>query len=157
MPRFEDGSSSIVLDDSLGSILVSTSFGVTTEKLTRQTFDWLHTFSAAVRARKSHYVTVIDARGAARPPASVRGLIATLTDELRAFAPGVELGSLFVAESALIRGALTAIMWVSRSSWQPIMVSSCDEALQRGAQILRNAGVEPPKLPARYSPPPAPK
>ncbi len=157
MPRFEDGSSAIVLDDRLGSLLVATSFGVTTEKLTRQTFEWLHTFAAATLARKARYVTVIDARAAERPNASVRGLISTLTDELRAAAPGVELASLFVAESALIRGALTAIMWVSRSSWRPILVSSCDEALQRGVQILRDAGIEAPQLPARYSPPPAPR
>jgi len=156
MPRFTDGTAAIIIDDSTSPLLVATSYGVTTEKLAREAFAWLREFAAGMRARRGRYVTVIDARQAGRPSASVRQLVSTLTDELREVAPGAELASLFVAESVLIRGALTAIMWVSRSSWRPILVSSCEEALQRGAEILRAAGVEVPVIPARYRPPAPP-
>ncbi len=155
MPRFVDGRAAIVINDSFAPLLISTSFGATTEKLTRETFDWLHQFAAGVRKRGEHYVTVIDARQADRPPAVVRNLISMLTDELRAATPGAELGSLFIAESALVRGAITAIIWVSRSSWQPILVRSCEEAFAKGAELLRQKGVAV-RIPTNYQPPAPP-
>jgi hypothetical protein len=153
MPRFADGAAFIVLDDSASPLLIATSYGVTTERLTRQSFEWLHEYAVGMHQRGSRYVVIVDARAAGRPPASVRTLVSKLTDELRQAAPGVELASLFVAENALLRGALTAIIWVSRSSWKPIVVSSWEEALRRGCEILRNAGIDVPSVPVRYRPP----
>jgi hypothetical protein len=153
MPRFVDGSAAIILDDTASPLLVATSIGVTTERLARESFQWLHQFARGIHARGSHYVVVIDARQAGRPPASVRKLISTLTDELRTAAPGAELASLFVAESALIRGALTALIWISRSSWKPVLVGSCEEALRRGADLLNEAGIEVPNIPRPYRAP----
>jgi|GEM_PF-3955999 len=156
MPRFTDGAAAIILDDSTSPLLVATSYGITTEKLAREAFGWLREYAVGMRNRRQRYVTVIDARQAGRPPASVRQLVSTLTDELREASANAELASLFVAESILIRGALTAIMWISRSSWRPIIVTSCEEAFQRGAEILRQAGVAVPVMPVRYRPPAPP-
>src|SRR5579863_10531447 len=114
MPRFSDGSAAIVFDDGSIPILIASSFGVVTEKLVREAFAWLRAFAVERHARRERWLTIIDARGAGRPPASVRSLVSELTDEIRAAAPDGELASLFVMESALMRGALTAIMWVSR-------------------------------------------
>src|SRR5438552_2837256 len=114
MPRFADGAAFVVLDDSASPLLIATSHGVTTERLAREFFQWLRDYAVGMHKRGSRYVVIVDARGAGRPPASVRSLISKLTDELRQAAPGAELASLFVAENALIRGALTAIIWVSR-------------------------------------------
>jgi hypothetical protein len=155
MPRFVDGSATIVIDDSAAPLLIATSFGVATERVTQELFAWLREFAAGVQARGSRFVVVIDARAAGRPSAAVRAMVSTLTDELRALAPGAELASLFVSESALIRGALTAIMWISRSSWRPILVESCEEAVRKGIELLRQAGIEvaSPPLPYRTPPP----
>ncbi len=109
MPRFTDGSAAIISDDSNVPLLVATSYGVTTERLAREAMGWLQTFAVRMHERGERFVSVIDARAAGRPPASVRALVSTLTDELRNAAPGTELASLFVADNVLIRGALTAI------------------------------------------------
>ena len=56
-------------------------------------------------------------------------------------------------EFALIRGALTAIMWISRSSWRPLLVESCEEAVRKGVALLRAAGIEVASPPLPYRTP----
>src|SRR5689334_13721690 len=136
MPRFKDEAAYIDFDVSAMPVLIASSFGVITEQLARESFHWLHQFATETHARGEHYVTIVDARGAGRPSAVVRGLISELLDKLRKAAPGVELQTLFVMENALIRGALTAIIWISRSAWKPMIVASWADAVTRAREIL---------------------
>jgi len=153
MVRFVDGSATIVIDDSVAPLLIATSSGVSTERITREMFDWLREFATAVHRRGSRYAVIVDARAAGRPSALVRAMVATLTDDLRKATPGAELATFFVAENPLIRGALTAIMWVSRSAWRPILVGSVEEAVRMAIERLRQAGIDMPDLSPSYRPP----
>ncbi len=135
-----DGDCGIVLDDRYFPLVVSTWYGDPGEAIVRRYFVWLAGIIERSRKAGTPYVLVTDATYAKRPKPSVRQVVAELTDALPDDTAQINIGNYVVVESALIRGALTAMQWISRQTWKSETVPSCEEALRRGFADLRQAG-----------------
>jgi len=158
MPVFADATSAMIGDDSVPSLLIITVFGSPSEAVLRAYFAWSNKVVAAWRIKGMRYVALLDATDGQRPAARVRSVVSELVDEIRTRNPDVEVATVLVTESALVRGALTAIGWLSRSSWRPQPVRTCADGLRLAKQILIDVGIEPPTLdPDSYRRPERPR
>ena len=137
------GGASSVVDDTLFPFLIATWFGAPDDELIRFYFDWQAKGLARARAAGIKVVTVIDGIDAARPPSTIRKTIADCsTTILEEFDPYI-VHSWVVVHSPLLRGVITAIMWMvpMRLSTAP----TCTMALEDAARALVEAGVSLPE------------
>jgi hypothetical protein len=156
MKSIVDGEASIVFDESWEPVYIATWFGSATEKMIRFYFDWVGGIVTWRLRANEPFVIVTDGIDAARPSPAVRRLVTELTDALPEF-ERVDAGSYLVHSSALVRGAVTAMQWVSKRRYKAQPVSSCAEALRRGYGDLERASVRPPaRTPESYLRPPRP-
>lgn len=99
----------IVVSDAHFPLLISTWFGTPDKEIIEFYFEWQAIRLAHARDSNTRVVTIIDALDAARPAASMRKTIAEHSEKiLEGFAP-IIVHSRVVVESALVRGAITAI------------------------------------------------
>lgn len=93
------------------------------------------------RGRAAGTVTILDARRAVRNPATQRKKqaewIERHTEQLRKYS----LGTAFIINSPLVRGVLTAILWVRPLPTQHTVVSTMEEAEAWVQQQLAAAGL----------------
>ena len=89
---------------------------------------------------------------------TVRKLIAALIDEGPAAKTQRVVASFVVFESALVRGAVTAMQWLSRQSWNLRTAATVQQAVGGALEALAEAGIAAPKhlSPATYVTPEAP-
>ena len=98
------------------------------------------------RGRKEQgYLMITDADRAARPPPEVRRLVAQLTDEIPDDAKELSMGGYLVITSALVRGAVTALQWMTREKWITTQVGSMADAIHRAFIDLDKAGHRRPR------------
>jgi hypothetical protein len=154
--QFTDGEASLVVDDSRGALYVATWFGAPSDRLVSSYFDWFEGAVGKHLRSKSPFVLITDALDSARPTPGARKLIAERTDALPSFGD-VNVGNYVVLSNPLIRGALTAMQWISSKPWTSVMVGSMKEALGRALGDLERAGAQRPALdPDRYQRPKRP-
>lgn len=84
-------------------------------------------------------VYVVDARGVAVPSAMVRRYWATQVNQSRAVLDSM-LGTFIILDSALLRGALTAIVWMTDAGKRLSYVPTFDAALDRANALLVERG-----------------
>ena len=84
-------------------------------------------------------VYVVDARGLATPSAMVRRYWANQINESRAVFDAL-LGTFIILDSAILRGALTAIVWMTDGARRISYVPSFDVAVQRSNALLEAQG-----------------
>jgi len=116
---------SIQFDDQEAGILKITFEGMAD---TRQFADYLETVSRRL-AQQRPYIVVLDARYAERTPAMQRKMQA---DWIASHRPELEqycAGTVFVISSPLVRGALTAILWLQPLPSPHIVVGTLPAAL----------------------------
>lgn len=135
-----DRKGSIVIDSRFLPILFVTFRGGSTEGLIRDYFKKLEALHRRL-GPDARYVSITDAREASHPPAAVRKLVADLTEAHRDVWSRLVLRSLTVIDSAVIRGAFTAIEWISRRPFDIQMVASVSAALDEAARVLDEAGL----------------
>lgn len=87
---------------------------------------------------------IIEARDGNRPPPEVRKLQAEWMQEHSELIAATCLGMAFVIESRLVRGALTAIFWVTPSPVPYSVHPSLKEALDHARESCRKLGVQLP-------------
>jgi hypothetical protein len=120
--------------------------------LVRVTFDgpvadyafdqYLETLSR-VLARRAKNAIVFDARRAAAPSAKERAKQAAWLRSHRDLIERYSCGSAFVIASALVRGGLTAILWLAPIPGAHTVVATPGQAEAWALERLRAAGVEP--------------
>lgn len=155
-PRFyEDGNASMVVDDRHLPILIVTYRGTTTERMVREYFAWMGPLYGRLAQTGDRMALITDVSAASRPSPVVRRLISEFYDHHRANQRTVCVADLAVVHSAVVRGAITAIQWLTRSDFNVTLASDLAEACALAGQALRDAGVEPPTGldPATYTPP----
>mgnify|MGYP006999982045 CR=1 FL=1 len=81
-----------------------------------------------VFARKEAYTLLIDATHAGVPGADVRRHFAEFSIKNRAHTRGYCKGEAYVMPNALVRGALTAVMWLSPFEYPHKVVGTVNEA-----------------------------
>jgi hypothetical protein len=112
---------------------------------------YLDTMSRTVLDRREMTVTILDARASGRAPASQRKKQADWLKQHEHRLRQYSLGTAFVIDSPLVRGVLTAILWVQPMATAYTIVGTLEAAERWAAEQLRAAGAAPPPAPARRS------
>jgi hypothetical protein len=137
----------IIIDERFAPLYVAFWMGVPSETPIRAYFEWSARRIVEARAGGRHIAIVCDAAEGERPPPKLRALMAELSD---ATPRAEDLVAVYVSiPSALVRGALTAMQWLSRKPWPMQMVPSLTEGFERARRTLAANGVA---LPAEFDP-----
>jgi hypothetical protein len=137
----------LALDDRTFPVVFATWIGHSDESLIRAFYAWNDEQLKRVTREKCAFALITDAILAERPEAPVRSLIADLTREMQrthAVAETYRTGSIVVLESALVRGALTAVGWLM-GGMQTEYAPACAEAIQRIEARFRERGAPWPR------------
>ena len=102
---------------------------------------YLDAYDAIVDEGKP-YVAVFDARTAAAPPARQRRMMAKWLNDRGPAVRRVCHGGAFAITSRVIRGALTAILWLAPLPFEHTVVGTIEEAEDWVARRLRMASGE---------------
>jgi hypothetical protein len=105
--------------------------------------DYLRSMSRFID-RRTKNVTILDARKAKSPTATQRAKQAAWLKTNRVALQEYSCGSVFVIDSALVRGGLTAILWIAPMPVAHAVVATLEEAERWAFARLRAAGVSPP-------------
>ena len=156
--RVRSGDCAFVADARHFPVLVITWWGAADEALIRRYFEWSDAMLARAAAEDTKLAFISDNRASKRPPAHVRALTAELTDQTGDELSNRSVTTIIVLDSALVRGALTAIQWLSARPWDLTMCGDIETALSKALQLLEAADVPPPPRldPARYTTPQMP-
>lgn len=99
----------------------------------------------AVFARADKHVLIVDTtRLTVVPAAPVRQRIKEFEDKARAFAAAKNHGSAIVMSSAIVRGAMTALRWISPAPAPNAYFATVPEAATWCVSLLQKAGVAVP-------------
>ena len=111
---FRSGGSSFVADGRYFPLLVATWYGETSEASLRRYHRWVGAMRERGRREDVQIVSINDSRNAQRPPATVRKVaVELMLESRRAAGDGLQLPTLVVVDSPLVRGALAAMSWMS--------------------------------------------
>lgn len=150
MPQVEgiaivrEGTASVVLDSRAWPVVITTWFGTPTEGLVDRYFDQHATILERGRKNSERIVLISDTFATERPTATARKRIADRTSAHADVAQSITLQSFIVIESALIRGAVTALSWVMPSMEENEVVGSIETAIDRALAALDAAGIARP-------------
>jgi hypothetical protein len=146
--RFPAAQGEVVFDDQFWPFVFVTWRGVPDLATVDAYFDAQQAATVRARAEGVRLVVVSDALEAENPPAVVRKRIAERSNAMRY--EDAHAASFVVLSNPLVRGALTAIQWWSKSPMAIDYVASCEEAIERGLARLDALGVaRPPTLSAQ--------
>jgi len=143
-----DQEGAIVIDERHAPVYIAAWFGAASEATARAYFAWTtEIIEGALRSRRACAI-VVDSEDAGRPSAKVRALMAELSDQV----PRAEdLLRVYVAlPNPLVRGALTAMQWLSRKPWPMVVVPSIGDGITKSIEWIRaNGGGVPSSLVAQ--------
>jgi hypothetical protein len=145
--RRVDGESELVIDTSHLPLLITTWFGSPSLGLVEAYNEWLVRFVERSRAAGRKFVILDDAIRAGRPAPPVRGLLAKIQCP-----SDVVVDRVVVVDSAAIRGALTALSWITGN---PIKTTPAIEQGVRDclARLDESSVPRPPKFEFRPAEP----
>ncbi len=144
----------IILDDQHFPVLISRWEGRITVPVARETFAAIDVLLARGQSEGVRVWSAVDATATKRPDAVTRKTLSELTDAGEERFPGVIRKPSFLAiDSAVVRGALTAMQWISKSSVDVKAYPDLESMLHGVVASLIEEGVEPPPGldPATYS------
>lgn len=128
---------SIVIDDQRRPIIVVTFDGAATDA---EFDDYLRDMKARVLDRREKTVTILDARRSTGTTAAQRRKQAEWLRENDAALRSYSLGTAFVITSPIVRGVLTAILWMQPMPAPHSIVATLTEA-EAWAQGLAKAAI----------------
>jgi hypothetical protein len=136
--RRVDGESELVVDTSHLPLVITTWFGSPTLGLVEAYTEWFVRFVERNRAAGRKFVILDDAIRAGRPAPPVRGLLAKIQCP-----SDVVVDRVVVVDTAAIRGALTALSWITGN---PIKTTpAVDQGVRDCLVRLDEAGVARPR------------
>jgi hypothetical protein len=136
--RRVDGESEVVIDTSHPTLLITTWFGSPTLGLVEAYTEWFVRFVERSRSAGQKFVILDDAIRAGRPAPPVRGLLAKIQCPSE-----VVVDRVVVVDSAAIRGALTALSWITGN---PIKTApTIDQGVRDCLARLDESGVARPR------------
>ena len=140
-----EGEAAVVGDARHLPLVLATWWGTATESIVRRYFTWQAAIGMQVADDDARMLLLTDARFARRPPATTRRVIAELSDALPAPVFERSLGSFLVLESAVVRGAFTAMQWISQKEWKVTTVPDLRTGLLRAFSAIESAGLPVPR------------
>jgi hypothetical protein len=139
-----DGNSAFVGDARYFPLVIVTWFGEMTEPLARRYFEWQDPILERVIAEKTKFAFVADTTRCARPSPKMRKLVVELSNAGPSVA-AYALPTYTAIESALVRGAITAMQWVVNIDWRIVPVPTARQGLQKAIAALLAEGVKVPR------------
>ncbi len=127
-------------DESRAPLMVITSRGEATD----QQFDAYLAHMSGWLTRGDRYGILFDARGAGRPPPKQRQRQADWMKQNDARLRQCNLGIAFVIDNAIVRGALTAILWLSPMASPHKVVATMDQGEGWLVEVLQSHGLRVP-------------
>lgn len=140
-------SGELVFDDRAFPIVLICLRGDLDAELVDQLFDWIKQLVTDSQDKKLRYALIFDALDIARPSPSLRGQIARRVDLLPPSWTSLNVGSHVLISSPVVRGALTALTWITSSKISTSFPDSLEAAIAKACVELRGAGIEPPLSP----------
>ena len=149
------GAAGEVVVERQGPLLFVTWFDEQDERLVDAYFAEYERHVREAHEAGERFVLISDALDAKAPGATIRQRIMARTEAMPEFFRDVQIANYVVLASATVRGALTAMSWLSRTPWASEYVATPAEAIERSRGVLRGAGVDVPEEPApgRYERP----
>lgn len=144
--QLRDGERAIVADDRYFPVLWLTWWGESNEALVHGYFEWHAEQLRRAQVENTKLVVVTDGRNAKRPPPTVRRLIGELTTELGPAAEQLSVATLLVLDNPVVRGAATAITWLTNRDFKFQAVPDLRVAMRLAQDKLRKAGIAPPAI-----------
>jgi len=144
---FREGDRAVLADGRYFPILWVTWWGEPNEALIRRYFEWNDAMILRAMAERVKFAHITDARQTGFPPPTVRKLVAELTEASPLEASDLNLGTFLVHESALLRGAVTAIQWLSKRDFKVVPIPDLRGGVVRALEALAKANIaRPPGL-----------
>ena len=136
--RHVDGDSELVIDTSHLPLLITTWFSSPSLGLAEVYVDWFSNYVERSRAGGRRFVILDDASRAGRPIPQVRGLLSKIECP-----PEVVLDRVIVVNTPAIRGAITALSWITGN---PIKTApTIEEGVRECLAVLDQAKIPPPR------------
>lgn len=132
--RHVDGDVEFVVDLSRYPLVVSTWFGAPTTPLIDAYEAWFQPFAEQCRSRGERIVILDDATHAGRPTPKVRARLAQIETPI-----DILVDRVVVVRSAAIRGAITALSWMTGDKLRT--AKTVREGVADCLEILRQAGI----------------
>lgn len=140
--HLEDETCVVTIDQRRMPILLVTWRGRASEQAVTAYFERLLLLCRGMGRQK--FISVVDARAASIPTASVRKLVGERIADLRPMTEPVLLGSVVIVRTAVMRGVLTAIQWAVRGENRVVAVSDFQSAFEVASGVLRRSEITPP-------------
>ena len=147
--RVRGTSGQVVVDDGHPPFLFVTWFDAADEVIVDGYFEEYCRVVDETHARGGKLVLVSDGLDASPPGAVIRRRIMAKSDAMPAYLSTVQVANFVVLANPLLRGALTAMSWLSKGQWASVYVGTLTEAIERGRVALREAGVDTPDTAAQ--------
>ena len=136
--RHVEGPSEFVVDTSHLPLLITTWFASPTLELAEAYTRWFHEYVERCRISGRRFVILDDASRAGRPAPPVRGCLSKIQCP-----PEVVIDRVVVVNSSAIRGAITALSWITGN---PIKTATTvEDGVRDCLALLDAAGVAPPR------------
>lgn len=138
----DDRVAAITIDDSRHPLVLVTFAGTATDA---EFQSYLERMETLVLQRRETNCTILDASRAGDTPAKQRRMQAEWLKRNDALLKAYSVGTAFVITSPLVRGLLTAILWLTPMPTAHVVVASIDEAEAWARARLRERGVAVPQ------------
>lgn len=129
-----------VIDESRWPLVIATFDGDASDE---EHLAWLRERTSQLLRRERHAL-ILDARKCGALPPSQRKIQADWQREHTALAQKYTLGVAFLSASPVMRGILTAVIWLQPIKWPHEVVGTWDQAEQWTLERLRAAGLDAP-------------
>jgi hypothetical protein len=152
MPEIrQSAKGAVVVDDRYSPLIVTTFLGETDLTLGKW-FEEVHRrliLSQGVQGRR--VLSIIDATRSIRPTPDMRRFWAEMSERTTPSMKEATLATFLVVDNALLRGAITAISWMSPSLRDLESFANIEAAMNEAFQRLARAGTPVAKLPAELA------
>ena len=136
-------------DDSFYPLTFARFTGETTMDDAKALADWQDALTERARGDGVKLISLFDARGTTKVTAEVRRELGEWTKRTDANSQEIQPVTVVILDSALVRGAMTAIGWISSSVARTTPAKSIDEAVAVIQRRCREEGLDiPPGLSA---------
>jgi len=140
----------IVIDDRYAPILITTFFGETNLELGKWFEEMNKKITLSQAAHGRRLISISDATAASKPSPEMRRFWADLSNNSSESMKNATLGTFIVIDNAVLRGAITAIGWLSPALRDLESFSTVDDAIREAMARLIKARLPLPQLAQPY-------
>jgi len=145
----------VVIDDRYSPIIITTFLGETNLELGHWFAEAHKKIILSHAALGRRVVTINDATWAQKPSPEMRRFWAGMAEQSSESMKGATLATFLVVNSPILRGAITAIGWLTPALRDLESYSSVDDAIREGVARLQRADLPTPQLGGVYQLPEA--